>query len=197
MNARMEAADLAKFIGRAREAFRGEWDERIWEMSLSQIAELRPSLAMLALHKYAVRYGGERSRFIPGKFLEQVEELRQGDDEARARAKRQADRELAAIVRDEEQKRISQDWMDRRHEVEASDRDRLAEAVAFLVERGWARPRVGVDAWPRALVLAVADLVTDRRIDDRGRAVSAWEFWSIPERNPNGIRKAAIIGKPA
>lgn len=169
----MTPADLARFTAEARRIFRGDWEEEIWHLSLSRIRGLRPSLAMAALHEYGVQHGGQRARFIPGKFLEVVAALTRQDADTRAEAKRQAEGEVRALADRDERRRVAQEWQDLRRDIEQAGEHTRRNAVDALIASGWPRPPADLAAWPRSWVLAVADIVTRRaRVETYSRLAS-------------------------
>lgn len=154
--------DRRKFFARMRELFRGAWDDAVWEAAREEIQRLRPSLAKAALERYGMMHGGEKSRFFPGQFFKAVAEMQPGNDEAMRAAKLRIARETAQVERSDAERRIDDDWSERRGEIEAASAEALREAFAVLEGAGWRRPAGEPSGWPRSWILAVSDLVTDR-----------------------------------
>lgn len=161
-----------KFLVRLRELFRAGWDEPVWQAAREEIQRLRPSLAAAALERYGMMHGGERSRFFPGQFMKAVAEMMPGNDEAMRAAKIRIARETAQAERSELERRIDDDWAERRAEIGSASAEALRAAFAVLEGAGWRRPAGEPSGWPRSWVLAMSDLVTDR--------INYWR-WEIRE----------------
>jgi hypothetical protein len=176
---RMEPEDFQRFIAEARRHFRGEWDETAWEVSKPLIMQLRPSLAMAALHSYAAENGSDRARFIYGVFRKHVDAKAPGDQEWTSEQKRKRNIESERVEKELARIQAERSWERCRSTIAAASVDERRAAVTWLGNRGWRIPVAEpLDRWPHSALLAVSDLIAGVPIRDiDGLEIPVAEFY--------------------
>jgi len=175
----MTSAELATFVAKTRQFFRGEMDEEIFSLAKVRIAGLKSETCLTALNEYALAFGGGRGRFIPSKFFEYFAKITI-DHEANA----ESGNRITSILKraqslQDETREVNAEWDAIRREVDQADPTEVSNALDLLHSAGWIYPPPDRSRWRKSHLLAVSDIVAKRaRPNLRGELVGAIERYS-------------------